>query len=261
MKKEIHYVFSIGYRCYSPDFLKYYNLRMLSGPFDYLFIDIETSFQNINNGFEIFLNDIVCLNKNNNSITMHYSSEKIKNEIVKFKSYDNIGYMSHNYNHLDLRINQNFIENISNNLYEWDRICVFHHHNMLDKSTYDALTNRCNTFKKIYKANTNKLCLLFITKIVEIDEFKAYKEYIYNLKKKYKINSYIIIIICSDRLDEIECFENNILFIVKRVNDYNYQYSNGIGTDNNLNYEKEKNIILQYFDFKLKTYDEIKSIP
>ena len=45
----INFIFSIGFRCYSPDFLKCHNIRNISWPFDYLFIDIETAFDNINN--------------------------------------------------------------------------------------------------------------------------------------------------------------------------------------------------------------------
>ena len=61
---EINFIFSIGFRCYSPDFLYKYKLRKISGPFDYLFIDIETVFDNINNDFDKFLSDIVFINKN-----------------------------------------------------------------------------------------------------------------------------------------------------------------------------------------------------
>ena len=48
---EIEYIYSIGHRCNCPDFLKYYNLRNISGPFDYLYVDIDTCFDNIQNNF------------------------------------------------------------------------------------------------------------------------------------------------------------------------------------------------------------------
>ncbi len=51
MKSSINYIFSIGYRCYSSDFLNIYKLRKISGPFDYLFIDFETALKIINNNF------------------------------------------------------------------------------------------------------------------------------------------------------------------------------------------------------------------
>ena len=43
MKPIINFIFSIGYRCYSPEFLNNFKLRKMSSPFDYLFIDFETS--------------------------------------------------------------------------------------------------------------------------------------------------------------------------------------------------------------------------
>ena len=49
MKPIINFIFSIGYRCYSPDFLNTFNLIKMSSPFDYLFIDFETSLKIINN--------------------------------------------------------------------------------------------------------------------------------------------------------------------------------------------------------------------
>jgi len=88
--------------------------------------------------------------------------------------------------------------------------------------------------------------------------FSLYCSNIYNLKKKYNINCYIIIIICSDKLDDDYIFENNILYIIKKVNDYNYQYHNN-GTDNNFNYDKEYNIINKIFNMKLLEYEQIKS--
>ena len=77
-------------------------------------------------------------------------------------------------------------------------------------------------------------------------------------KKKYNINCYIIIIICSDKLDDYYIFENDILFIIKKVGDYQYQYHKKLGTDNNLNYNKEFNIIKNIFNLELMTYEQIR---
>ena len=59
MKPIINFIFSIGYRCYSTDLLETYKLRKMSSPFDYLFINFETSLKIINNNFEDFLYDII----------------------------------------------------------------------------------------------------------------------------------------------------------------------------------------------------------
>ena len=47
-------------------------------------------------------------------------------------------------------------------------------------------------------------------------------------------------------------------FIIKKVNNYDYQYKNNPGTDNNLNYDNEFNLIKMFFDMKLMDYKEIK---
>ena len=48
----INYIFTLGYRCYSTDFIEIHKLRKMSGPFDYLYIDFETSLKIINNNFD-----------------------------------------------------------------------------------------------------------------------------------------------------------------------------------------------------------------
>ena len=168
--------------------------------------------------------------------------------------------MRHNYNNVNLIINQNFIKNTPSNLYNWDRICIFHHHDITKKSTYDIIYKRINIFKKIYKNRKKDICLFYITKIVETENIEQYQKKIYDLKNKYNINCYIIIIICSDKLDDYYIFENDILFIIKKVNDYQYQFDNNIGTDNNLNYNKEFNIIKNIFNLELMTYEQIMSV-
>mgnify|MGYP000061618917 FL=1 len=253
----INFIFSIGFRCYSPDFLKHYNIRNISGPFDYLFIDIETAFDNINNNFDLFLKDIVLVNKKEKINKIYYSNKEINKKILDFTKSTDIGYMSHNYNDITLIINQNFINNTPSNLYNWDRICIFHHNHITEKSIYDTIYKRVNIFKNIYKNRKKDMCLFYITKIIETKNIEQYKKNIYDMKKQYNINCYIIIIICSDKLDDYYIFENDILFIIKKVNDYNYQYNSKKGTDNNLNYDKEYNIIKKIFNLKLMTYEQI----
>ena len=255
----INFIFSIGFRCYSAGFLKDHNIRNISGPFDNLFIDIETALDNINNNFDLFLNDIVVINKNKKMNEIYYSDKKIEKQILDFMNNKDIGYMSHNYNDKNLIINQNFINQTPSNLYNWDRICIFLHHNIIEKSTYDTIYNRVNIFKNIYKNRKKETCLFYITKIVETENIEQYKKKINDMKKKYNINCYIIIIICSDKLNDNYIFENDILFIIKKVNNYQYQYNNDAGTDNNLNYNKEFNIIKNIFNLELMTYEQIIS--
>jgi hypothetical protein len=56
--KEINYVFSVGYRCNSVEFLRRFEVSKFSGPFDWMYIDLETSLMNIHNRFEFYLDDI-----------------------------------------------------------------------------------------------------------------------------------------------------------------------------------------------------------
>ena len=53
MKPIINFIFSIGYRCYSSEFLNNFKLKKMSSPFDYLFIDFETSLKNWEKKVEI----------------------------------------------------------------------------------------------------------------------------------------------------------------------------------------------------------------
>jgi hypothetical protein len=73
------------------------------------------------------------------------------------------------------------------------------------------------------------------------------------------IKSYIVIIIHSSSIEESHYFENNILFIVKKVNSYKVQLETK-GIDNNrLKYKRELIILNKYFNLNLKSYDEIKT--
>ena len=255
----INFIFSIGFRCNSPDFLGVNKIRNIAGPFDYLFVNIETAFEIISNNFDYFFNDIILINKNKNIIKNHYSTKPIDKKIIDFVNNKYIGYMSNNYNDTDLIVNQNFINNTPNNLYNWDKICIFHHHNIIKKSEYDKVYERVKIFKNIYKERKNDMCLFYLTQIVETRDFEMYKKKIYDLKTKYNINCYIIIIVCSDKFNDTYSFENNILYIVKKVKDYNYQYHHEHGTDNNLDFTKEFNTIKKIFNLELMSYNDIKS--
>ena len=78
--------------------------------------------------------------------------------------------MKHNYNNKNLLFNQNFIENTSNNIYDWRRICLFleDHHDLIDSKIYDNIHKRITIFKNVYDKNKNKCCLFHITKIITL---------------------------------------------------------------------------------------------
>ena len=121
MDRQIDYIFNIGRRCTTTDFLKKYNLRKIASPFDYLIIDLETSLDLIHNNFEKFLSDVVIFNKNNNIQTLLFQkyTDKVDDRIESFKEND-ITYIQENYNDFTLRINQNYLPSlVLPDIYKW----------------------------------------------------------------------------------------------------------------------------------------------
>ena len=261
MKPIINFIFSIGYRCYSPDFLKTFKLRKMSGPFDYLFIDLVTSLQIINNKFDDYLCDIIFFNKNKKTIELFY--KKNTNEINPKFYYlleNNMGYMAHNYDGLNLLFNQNYLDDntLNGNLYNWNTICSFHHQNILDNNVYVSIKKRCERFNNVMNKYNETTALFYITKIVNCENIVDYMNKIIEDKQKYGIECFLIIIINCYNTEE-NTYYNDVdkcLFITKNVEDYKTQYSK-YGTDNNFNYEKEFNIISQHFDLNLIEKNDI----
>ena len=100
MKPIINFIFSIGFRCYSTEFLNDFQLRKMSSPFDYVFIDFETSLKIINNNFDNYLYDIELFYKKNTT--------EINNKCYELLLENNIGYMAHNYS--VITFNQNYLD-------------------------------------------------------------------------------------------------------------------------------------------------------
>jgi hypothetical protein len=259
MKPVINFIFSIGYRCYSPDTLNIFKLRKMSGPFDYLFIDFESALKIIHNNFNDYLCDIVLINKNTKKLELFYkkNTDEINNKFYELIE-KNIGYMAHNYNDNTLLINQNYLDDniISNNLYDWDSICSFHHHNILDTNIYNSIRKRCDRFTTIINKYNKTTALFYITKIIESENLINYINKIIEIKNKYNIQCIIIFIINCTNIEDYFNKVENILFIVKCVENYDTQYSK-YQTDNNLYYEKEINIILNQFSLDIIDKDNI----
>ena len=261
MKLIINFIFSIGYRCYSSDFLNMFKLRKMSSPFDYLFIDFESSLKIINNNFNNYLHDIVLFNKTTQHIELFYkkNTNEINNKFYELLE-NNIGYMAHNYNNNNLLLNQNYLDdnNLNNNLYNWNTICAFHHHNILDSNIYNSIKMRCERFNNIMNKYNETTSLFYITKIINCENIVDYMNNIVELKTKYGIKCFIIIIINCDNIEDSEYYNevDKCLFIIKKVENYEIQYTK-YETDNNLYYEKEFNIILKYFTLNLIEKNDI----
>lgn len=250
MSPVIEYMFSAGYRCNSPETLNKFKLRPFSGPFDYLFIDIETTFKLIHGRMELFLKDIIVYNKR--------KQQKHNIKAIDDLNEKNMCYMVHDYNNTTLQINTNFLDDdLSNDLYKWNKICIFLHHELHIKEQYDAIVRRVNRFNSIIEQHSDKTCLFYITKILTIPDIEEYMNNMIQLKHQYSINSYITIIVCCDNLDNACYFKDNILFIIKKVPPYNIQIESGLKTDNNLDYSYEIYIMNQHFNFKLVPLTEL----
>jgi hypothetical protein len=261
MKTIINFIFSIGYRCYSPDFLSNFKLRKMSSPFDYLFIDLETSLKIINNNFDDYLNDIILYNKNTQHIELFYkkNTTEINNKFYELLQ-NNIGYMAHDYSGGNLLFNQNYLDDnkLNDNLYNWNTICNFLHHNILDSNTYNSIKKRCERFNNIINKYNETTALFYITKIINCENIVEYMNNIVELKIKYSIKCFIIIIINCDNIEDNEYYNevDKCLFIIKKVENYETQYTK-YQTDNNFNYEKEFNIISKYFTLNLIEKNDI----
>ena len=255
MKPTINFIFSIGYRGYSSDFLNIYKLRKITSPFDYLFIDFETALKIINNNFNNYLHDIILFNKKTKNIELFYkkNTHEINTKFYKLLE-NNIGYMEHNYDANNLLFNQNYLDDdiLNNNLYNWNTICSFPYHNILDNNIYNIIKKRCERFNDIINKNNETTALFYITKIINHNNIIDYMNEIIKIKKKYNIECFIIIIINCDNIEDSNYYNDidKCLFIIKKVEDYKIQASK-YETDNNLNYEKEFNIISNYFNFNL----------
>jgi hypothetical protein len=261
MKPIINFIFSLGFRCYSPEFLKTFKLRKISGPFDYLFIDFETSLKIINDKFENYLNDVILFNKHTRTIELFRkkNTNNINNNFYELLKTNKFEYVRENFIGHTLLFNQNYLDNMNDNLYNWNSICCFMHHNILDDNIYKSIQNRCKRFNNIMNKYNETTALLYLTKIVNCDNIVDYMNNIIKLKELYNINCFIIIIIHCDNIEDIHFYNqvDKCLFIVKKVENYETQTSKYENDNNNLNYEKEFNIISNYFTLNLIEKDDV----
>jgi hypothetical protein len=162
--------------------------------------------------------------------------------------------MGHDYNNMDIMINQNYLDsdNLSNNVYNWNTICCFIHHNILDHSVYTLIKKRCDRFNNIITAYNESTALFHITKIISCENITEYMNNILELKKRNNITCIIIMIINCCNVEDSEYYNalDKCLFIIKKVEDYDTQYAK-YKIDNDLNYTREFNIIKKYFTLRL----------
>lgn len=253
MKLKLNFIFSCGYRCLSTDVLKNNNIRKMSCPFDYLFIDLESVFKIINNNFENFLNDIIIYNKNENKNELIYKKNYIETD-NNLNLLENVSYMKECYNNNTLLFNKNYTyfkikDKKTMDLYEFESICEFHHHDITNDNVYEKMKIKIDRFINILKKDYS-IAMLYITRILKIENINVYINNILILKKKYNINYYLIIVVNCDNLEDQHYLCDNNLFIIKKVKSYEIQTLTNL-TDNIDSYYNEFNIIQKYFTFDL----------
>jgi len=227
-------------------------------------IDFETSLQIINTKFDNFLYDIITFNKNQTKIELLYKKHttEINNKFYQLLEH-NLGYMANNYNDSTEIFNQNFLDEtkLDENMYNWNKICSFHHHNLADNNIYNILQNRVHRFNHAFQKYNATTSLFFITTIVAAKNIIEYINKMTELKIKYGIHCFLIVIIPCDNGDDTHFYNetDKCLFIVKQVENYSHQYYH-YRTDNDtssVNFDKEYNIILNYFNFNLIDKNDI----
>ena len=241
-KYKINCIFSIGANSNSGNFLTKFNLRKLSSPLDFIYVDFETALRLINEKFEYYLSDIVLFNKNAKKTELFYvqNTNKINEGISALLKYTNITHMKINHNKNNLLFNQNYLKNDSNdgNLANWESICIFYNNDILNETIYNSMKGKIKKFNAAFTKYNETTCLLFITDN-NCPNYYNYIDKLTHIKKRYNITCFMIIIINCNNVNDHHIYdeENKCLFIIKK--------QQGAG------YENEYNIMLKYFNFNL----------
>jgi hypothetical protein len=172
---------SIGWNCNTTGFLEKYNLKSLNSPFEWMFIDFQTVMENIRDKFKDFISKISFTKP-----IFSHMDEPLGN----------------------LRCNINFCDITSNDIIEWNRICIFHHHPL---ETDVGLSNMVRRINRFLSLNPKETTLIYMTKPVS-DYMKIIDEY-----SKIAVPDYnVIVIIHYDKEIRTSCIEReNVKYIVK----------------------------------------------
>lgn len=216
-------------------------MSKFSGPFDWMYIDLDSSLINIRDKFSNYLSDISI--QKDSSLT----------------------YMGQNYSETILPINTRFTERNSNDVYDWERICVFLHHDLSKQEEIEKINVRIDRFNEIMDLSPEKIMLVYISKILNSPEREM--ESIIEKVEEYGIKSYAVFVLCSSETAEYNKMVGNCLFIFKNVPNYSFQYEQGRAENEfewaewgmqGINFDKECEIVKSYFDMSnLISKDEI----
>jgi hypothetical protein len=223
--KKITNVFSIGYRCNTDALLKKFNMRYYSSPFSYMVIDIETALGFIDNKFDNFL----------------------KTKYVRNNKF----YWCENLWAKNLFFHNNYLPNENSNvkLNEWDKICVWVHHNISKEG--DTIKRRYNRLLERLENKSESLLLIGILKIKDYDENKIFYniDKLLNFVKNNKCNLLILIPLYKFNDEPTIVYNENNLLIVY-FNSY-YEKNGTAFTDNRIKWVSIKEIIDNNYYFEI----------
>lgn len=253
MPNSIHYVFSTGHRSKSWMVLKEYGLCVRRGPFDFMIIDLETCFANIQSKFGIFLDyeHFVMIQQNERRIVSYkHVNDNIIQLVAQNKgnasNQQHIRFMNQDYYDKSLYMNQSYVHNydtetpLGTEIYRWDRVCIFNQ-NVFGETYRKSLFKRCESFEQLHQIKPKHITLFHITPIIDMS-LEVYKRYIEYIMADYEIQCFLTIIVCT-----IDPFQNkyerkdNILYIYKMVDV-------DIEDENEFDFEDEMTIMKEQLD-------------
>lgn len=258
---EINYIFTLGRRCNSTQFLNHYNMRRYSSPFDWLIVDFETSIVNIKTKFKIFLNDLLIYNKTGPKDLLNSDSGVIDPLFKKLDELD-VRYMTLNWNEAGSCFNQNFLPtNLTGNVYEWDRVCLFRHLTMKTHvDLLDKLRSRIDKFNSIFEGNHDKVLLFYISEIINKCDIEKREQEFVNIVKKYEMtNPFFIVLTVGEAVDLHLDRIDNVWFCIFQVPPYEKQILHS-GNENCLevvNYDEVYSLMTTTFE--INTIDRVVS--
>jgi hypothetical protein len=216
--KEVNYIIAIGYNCDSDDFLYYNNIRLFSTPFSYMLIDFETVICNLANSFRDYLKIEYIKNRDENLGGNINKVEQFKH-IQIFKRGSQPFYS-------ELYINTNFLpDNIIEDIYEWDRICILFHHNMNDPTVMNNFKRRIERIQYILNNYKDKALFFHIDKQHKLCQIDDKIKEIANIMGKYSVDYNICYVLpIKDYSGEPKLYSevgNIKLFIVRMSNNNN----------------------------------------
>jgi hypothetical protein len=269
----INYVFHIGQRCQSLEFLRINNLLSGYNCFSGLYISFNSIIKIINNDFNDFDNYIVKFtidklkNEVDNSIEFircyDYSEEKMND--LKLKIIDNkfnFFFSKNFYSNKNYCINLKYTDECNfkeNDLYFWkNNYCLMPNSDYSNIDELNRINRRKERFENILKTNkTDTILLIYMDQLLLDNDIDIKINDITNYNLPY--NLFYIIPIYSETTKNINnekiIKHNNITIYTIYFESIEFQKINNPNDDNNLSYveqyKKIKEQLLKSYEFDI----------